>query len=159
MGSYKNTIIENQNKTKYSSRTIQPATQLSALGKLNYLITTISVDYYESCFGNKFVKVYIPNKHYYQTTLSNKGNNFLWKCNGFLFSHVHQNQDMFVQFYNSVGEEQKMLGRVILNCREFQTHSQGAVVRAYLILQSKIVGQIVLGFEDLSRNKKKIHLN
>lgn len=46
MGSYKNTIIENEHKTKYSSRTIQPATQLSAIGKLNYLITTVSVDYY-----------------------------------------------------------------------------------------------------------------
>jgi lipopolysaccharide export system protein LptC len=64
IASIRDSLMDNPHKTKYSSQTIQPATQLPP-GKLNYLITSISVSYYENTFGNKFLKVYIPNKHYY----------------------------------------------------------------------------------------------
>ena len=99
----RDSVIEHSHHTKYSSQTIQPATQLAA-GRLNYQITSISVNHFESAFGNKFLKVYIPNKHYYETPPNSHPTTLLWKCNGFLFSNVHEQQDLYLQLYSSVGD-------------------------------------------------------
>lgn len=66
-GSFLDSMLnEGSHKTKYSSQTIQPATQLTS-NELNILINSISISYAEKeqSFSAKFVKIYIPNKHYY----------------------------------------------------------------------------------------------
>jgi hypothetical protein len=75
------------NKTKYSSQTIQPITFPD---RLNFFIITISIHYYENIFGEKFVRVFVPNKYYYQTDSVKNSSNLMWKCKGFVFNYIQE---------------------------------------------------------------------
>lgn len=56
--------------------------------KLSFIILTVSVDYQKPSMGELFLKIYIPNKYYFETEPLKHSHSLTWQCKGLVFYQV-----------------------------------------------------------------------